>query len=132
MSQRRFLWGCAITTLVVATGVVLWWPAPPSPGVTVANCERIQLGMTLGEVKALLGRRCQYLGFSEGGPVCVERLGGEVGDIALPAEHYCWWGKDVVVMVHIGEHGQVVYARFHDSSGSERDSYQRIRAWLGW
>jgi hypothetical protein len=53
MNRRRIL--ClALAAVALTLGLVVL--LPPSPGVTAANFERVQMGMTLAEVDALMTR----------------------------------------------------------------------------
>jgi outer membrane protein assembly factor BamE (lipoprotein component of BamABCDE complex) len=40
---------------VLAVGAFALWPKPITPGLTQENFDRVEVGMTLPEVKALLG-----------------------------------------------------------------------------
>ena len=52
MRRRRLLLGAGVLTLL---GLTVIWLTLPHPGVTWANYERIQDGMTLEEVRGILG-----------------------------------------------------------------------------
>ena len=55
MRRRRLLLGAGALALLGLAGLVTW-DAVPRPGVTRANGERIQEGMTEEQVVAILGR----------------------------------------------------------------------------
>jgi hypothetical protein len=55
--RRRKLLGALAAGLLVliAAGIFVLWPRPIVPGLTQENFDRVEIGMTLPEVKALLG-----------------------------------------------------------------------------
>ena len=58
MTKKRLLL-IAFLPLTIAVTLGVLAMLPPSPGVTKANFDRIQEGMTLGEVEAIFGREGQ-------------------------------------------------------------------------
>jgi hypothetical protein len=52
MFRKRWV-GWGLVGLLLAAMTLAFWPL--SPGITRANCERIQEGMTLAEVESILG-----------------------------------------------------------------------------
>jgi hypothetical protein len=59
MTKKRFLLLASVPLAIVVTLGVLAM-LPPRPGVTKANFDRIEKGMTLSEVEQLLGRPGTY------------------------------------------------------------------------
>ena|SRR5579883_3473496 len=55
MRRRKLRWVLVGLTALLAVGASVWWQARIVPGVTPENFNRVQLGMTVREVKALLG-----------------------------------------------------------------------------
>jgi hypothetical protein len=60
MTRVRYILAAIFTLAVVGFVTVALWP--PSPGVTHANFDRIQDGMTVAEVEAIMGKPDQRLG----------------------------------------------------------------------
>ena len=58
MTRVRYILAATFTLAVVGFAVVAMWP--PSPGVTQANFDRIEYGMTLAEVEAIFGRSADF------------------------------------------------------------------------
>ena len=52
---RRRVWGLLIVFVVVVAFIVLWNVEFRTDGITQANVDRIQIGMTLAQVTAILG-----------------------------------------------------------------------------
>jgi hypothetical protein len=63
MMKKRLLL-IAVLSLAVAVTVLVMLPAmlPPRPGITKANFDRIQDGMTLAEVEAIFGGKKVFYG----------------------------------------------------------------------
>jgi hypothetical protein len=55
MTKRRLLIGAAILTACVALAFAVVAMLPSQPGITKANFDRIEAGMSQAEVKAILG-----------------------------------------------------------------------------
>ncbi len=55
MTRKRLLLALRITLAVLVTAGAVWWLLSPRPGVTEANCDRIEPGMRREEVEAILG-----------------------------------------------------------------------------
>jgi hypothetical protein len=71
----------------------------PAPGVTRANCERVREGMTLADVKELLGREPDF-------------WSGAVGPGLVPVSHEAWWwGEDTLVLVRFDRDKKAVTSR---------------------
>ena len=55
MRRRRLLLGSGMVGLLCVPWLIVIWDAPPRPGITRRNYERIREGMTFAEVEAILG-----------------------------------------------------------------------------
>ena len=90
--KRLFLLASLPLVIAVALGVLAM--LPPSPGVTKANFNRIEIGMTIAEVEAILG-----------------------GPANTPAElpywdYVTWFGEDdTTASIRINIHDHRVYAK---------------------
>jgi hypothetical protein len=115
MRKRALLWLAGLALVVGAlllTDALLW-----RPGLTEGNVRRIQPGMTLAEVEALLG-------------------GPATETVEMPADYpaYRWqreWreGGDPVVVQFFAD-GTVMAAG--GKGRPEPSPSARLRAWLGW
>ena len=57
MTKKRYLAVAGMLTGIVCLGAIVPALLPPRPGVTKANFDRIQEGMTILEVEEILGER---------------------------------------------------------------------------
>jgi hypothetical protein len=136
MRKRRIVC-CVVIVLSGMIATIRFWPkppTPPTPGVTVANCERLRPGMPLDEVKAILGPPTLEAGPSPGesSNVAIEPyVGGVIGDPALPGERYYWWSGEASVSLTVDASGRVLWARFMDQR-EDRSTWHVVRARLGW
>jgi hypothetical protein len=89
--QRRYLISAAILTACVCIAVSVLALMPSGPGVTKANFDRVEVGMTFDEVEAILGTQVSALAGGEGVSV--------------------WWRDD----------GAAVFVRFNFVDGKVRD-----------
>ncbi len=103
MPKRRLLLLAALTLAVIAAPVA--WELRDHPGVTKANFDRIQKGMTPAEVSQLLG--------------------GPPGDVLI---HTCWWSNDdgSEVVIHFSQHA-VRNKTWNPSAETIADKFRR---WL--
>src|SRR5262245_47169448 len=119
MSRRVFLVGVAILLVAaafLATDAALWRPGP-----TEANVRRIRAGMTLRQVRAILGRPGKGQFFGSG-----------------PQTLLWWEGPAGVAFVSFRTHERaepaegagVIPAAFFPSN--EPGIFDRARSWLGW
>lgn len=131
--RRRLLWlAAALAAVLLGAYALLWWTAPR---VTGANFERIEVGMMLAEVEALLGGPAgnyaddelvfgSYPELFEGWPN--DRLSDDYRE---------WLGPDVAILVKLDAGGRVVAkvcgetARWVNNSRS--DLLSKLRRWLG-
>jgi hypothetical protein len=55
MTRVRYILAAVFVLTVVGFAIAAMWP--PAPGVTQANFDRLEIGMTLAEVEAIYGRQ---------------------------------------------------------------------------
>jgi hypothetical protein len=119
MSGRVFLLGLGLTLVVLAfllTDSVLCL----RPGVTQPNAHRIRVGMTLREVRAILG----------GEGRCISSL-THLGR-RLPGCLWEWQEGSRAVLVKFDGDRVMEGARFLILDRQEFTLLDRLRAWLGW
>src|SRR5581483_10869205 len=98
------------------------WLLAQQPGVTKANFERIEEGMTRREVEALLG-----------GPPCDDSPSGRNwselhnGKLTLGWTREVWGGNHGAARLVFNEEGHVVHKHWSDSP---EPLLERIRRWL--
>ena len=110
MTKKR--WFIATALLATCAGLTLAVQAllPPSPGVTKANFDRIEVGMTKSEVEVRFGRVSERLQVTADGLVCE------------------WWTSPAgSTVIAFDERGAVAEKRWLEQ---EQSFFQRIRAWL--
>jgi hypothetical protein len=59
MTRRRLLLALGLALAVLVVAVAVWWTMLPRPGITEENYGRITYGMTLAQVRGLLGGEAQ-------------------------------------------------------------------------
>jgi hypothetical protein len=137
MTRRRLLL-LALSVAVVLLGVGAWalWPQWPCTAITRDNAERIQVGMTLAEVEAILGGppRGEMTG-------TVEMASDEQSDFGLhhlqfkanlamktwPPE---WQSDEVVVAVRFDDAGRVSARHYLFLRRAEAGPLSALRRWL--
>jgi hypothetical protein len=123
MSRQTFLLGVGIAVVALAFAVTDRMIGP-SPGVTEANARRIQPGMTLREVEAILGARGFWLGDGTG---------------FHHPERYQWIGPGARVIVKLarsaseedGWEQKVVRNGVIFERTASPNPLARLRSWLG-
>jgi hypothetical protein len=116
LSRKHWIVLCLVAGLAVA-GIV-WFVFVPRPGITIANFERVQRGMTEDEVDAILGLPGKQSNDEYNqSPGKTDRL-------------IVWDSKDVTVFVFFDKYEERVvdtqsYSNHHDTA------IARVRAWLG-
>jgi hypothetical protein len=113
-----------VVASLVALCAVLARPYPPVPGVTWANLERIEVGMTEAQAEAVIG--CQPMGRSRGGPA--------IGDHSPPGYHTAllWSNTECDILVYLDRAGRVIGREGVGSGGSAPPTwYDRLRKRLG-
>jgi len=115
----------AAVLVLFATGALALsaWLMPARPGVTRSNFERVQDGMTLAEVSAVLGEPSDV---SPGG-----RAWGALHDGPRPINYakHVWGGDTGGVYVMFDEKGGASYREWQDPP--TESSWRRLRRWLG-
>jgi hypothetical protein len=125
MSRRVYWLGVGLA--LVALGLAFTdWALGPQPGVTHANVKRIKTGMTLSEVKAVLGPH-PY----EDNPLALEELTRQRHELGIGG--LVWRGTEGSALVWLDRKGRVISVVW-DFTGAESPTspLSRLRAWLGW
>jgi uncharacterized protein YuzE len=126
MRRRKYWISGAVIALAgfVALCVYLSRPYPPGPGVTWANVERIEVGMTQTEVETVVGRPPQT--WSPGSI--------SVTANSPPGYHavLLWSDMECDILVYLDENGRVIGREGVGSAGSTQSAwYRRLRQRLG-
>jgi hypothetical protein len=116
MSKKTYIVGVS-GTLVALVFVLTNALLAPSPGVTKANCARIQPGMTLEEVERIFG----------GSPA--ERIDHWLNG---PPQSCAWYGGSGDAIVDFRKDGRVRRADWSSHKAEEPGLHERLRGWLGW
>lgn len=111
MTRRGLILSAAAIASGVVAGLTVLAMLPPTPGVTKANFDRIQIGMNHEEVEALFGSPSSF-GF-----------GGDSGTLEV-------WTKDGIPAAHISfdQDSRVTGMSW---IGSTEPAWQRMLRWLG-
>jgi hypothetical protein len=127
MRNRRLLWCLGAGVLLLLAGFALFVVVRVLPDrITPENCDRIEVGMTQGEVEAILGR-----------PADLDNLWAAK---PLPKSSI-WAGEQWTIMVEFDASGRVL-ARACEEGGEgelrelfglpELTFWQKLRRSLGW
>jgi hypothetical protein len=125
--RRRGYWLAGIAIVLAGLAVLcayLSFPDPPGPGVTWANVERIEVGMTQPEVEAVVGRP----------PQTCSRGPGPISDNSPPGYHVVlfWSGMECDILVYLDRDGRVIGREGVGSAGSGPLAwYDRLRKRVG-
>jgi hypothetical protein len=103
--KKRLIFIPGLLTLAAAMALLVLWLVPACPAVTKANFDRIEIGMSLAQVEAILGTDRGDRGI----PACDEE-----GHILLEWDEAMWSGNDGIALIALDEHGQVVRNRWRD------------------
>jgi hypothetical protein len=138
--RRKLAWG-SLALLVIVAAVWLLWPRDP---INPATYHNIQIGMTLAEAEAAVGRRS--IGFAEMMDVLFkqrrvrwqdpkpEEILQEGNDWSRGrpdlASLRCWEGTHGGIAVQIDGEGRVIGKRFEPRPGSGPGEH--LRFMLGW
>jgi hypothetical protein len=131
MLRRRWVrWEVAAALVLWAAGALFIALRPQPPGVTRANYERINAGMTLAEVEAVLGPGAHHP------PNEIDKI--VIATIVLIAvephtpdgETKLWFGSKCGIAVRFDAGKHVVAKEQHELPPSGH--LARLRAWLGW
>src|SRR5271166_2388766 len=105
MRRRKLRWVLAVGAIpLVVVGAFVLWPPPIVPGITQENFDRVEVGMTLNEVTALLGE-----------PTVRDHIGFPSSPLAGPLSpdsnlHLFYAGKGAVcVSVAFDTEGKVMF-----------------------
>jgi hypothetical protein len=126
-----------VVIAMVASGVWMFWPRS---AITRANAARIQVGMTVEEVEAILGGPARD---ESTGPCRLDPSGTEEGH-ALKLEVIWmyiemrpgiqWRSNSVVICVHEGREGQdwrVTEIKYVPMQRTEESPLDMLRRWFG-
>lgn len=128
MSKRVFLLGVGILLVGFAFAATDQYLAA-LPGVTERNVQRIQPGMSLEEVEALLGRPADSLYLLGPGPTWDGKCGTCME--ARMRRVRQWSQADGSVQVQFTVHDdRVTGADYHRAA--QNGPLRRLSAWLGW
>jgi hypothetical protein len=138
MSRWVYLLGVGMALVALAFLVTEQLTTPP-PGVTVANCERIRVGMTFEQVKALFGEP-PYWDCDLASDPWLTRWGKP--DIRRGQWRWdrTWRNGRLMVFVMFNTEDRVSVAHWFPEDGRSIGStnhpkpspFQRLRSWLDW
>jgi hypothetical protein len=118
--RRIIAFACIAVLGITAAGVWLLWPRPTA--ITSENAERIQFGMTLQEVEAILGGPARDETDGRGGAVF------PVSDMVI--RHWSSWkGREYTVLIAF-ENGRVEDKMCATTFLREETLLQMARRWL--
>jgi hypothetical protein len=123
-SWRCWLPGIAALAGLAALCAYLSRPGPPGGGVTWANVERIEVGMTQPQVEAVVGRPAQT---RWRGPL-------PITDNSPPGYHVVllWSDMECDILVYLDRDGRVISREGVGSGGSGPPAwYDRLRKRVG-
>jgi len=138
--KRKWIW-CALALLVLAGTVWLLWPRDP---VSRATYQKIQIGMTLEEVEALIGRpsisidtmidilfkqrRVKWVAPDPDGIL----HDGNDWSKARPdmTKIRCWESTQAGIAVQLGDDGRVIGKHFEERASA--GLVDRVRTVFGW
>jgi len=113
MSRRRLIILSIGAIAVVSIGLGILAVLPPQPGVTKANFDRIEKGMTLADVEAILGSESMsHFDHGESGPLISREI---------------WHGVDRSSTRITFDDGIVCEKQWRDSTETLTD---KLRRWL--
>jgi hypothetical protein len=138
--MRKQMWKLALAlALLLACVTTLLWLFPPPPSrVTRAAFEKIEEGMTLAEVEAIMGGPAgSYLAWDcelhlDGTP----EIDGEMWDRYLRLKEPRhdreeeWWGDEGRVFVFFDKGGRVVMKDFCPGTRGRLSPLEVLRVWL--
>ncbi len=139
MRRPRPLNTLVVALALVACGVYFLWPRPSQ--VTRENYDRIQPGMSLAEVKAILGPAGDYQTGPAGSISYMDGRSNRVGGVPIDMMHgergLNWVTDTALVIVIIDPSDHVRDKSFFlcvpkECSGFERLRWRAWRQWLRW
>jgi hypothetical protein len=124
MNRWVYLLGVGLALVALALAVTDW-ALSLQPGVTEANVKRLRQGMTLEEVKAILGPHPD-----DDNPLASAVLGRArgLGEIV----GFSWQGTPGEVVVWVGNDSRVNSVEWLSRRSEPPRLLFRLRAWLGW
>jgi hypothetical protein len=123
MTRKRFGWFIGLPLAGIVT-LSFWLTLGGSRSITEANRRRIQPGMTLAEVDALLGAEHQRSRMPAGGSAAICIYSEDDGSAAVPGD---------VIAVMFDDQRRVTRSEFirKGPTASPQRFGARIREWLG-
>jgi hypothetical protein len=123
--RRRFLF-LALPVVLVLLGVGAWvlWPKPQVTAITRDNAERIQPGMTLAEVEAILEGPARD---ETGGRCWTTYISSTLFVHAIDAQE--WIGDECAVAVWFHD-GRVAFRHLGDVVPRDERLVDKFRRWL--
>jgi hypothetical protein len=125
--RRRAYWIAGVVIALaglMALCAYLGRPYPPGPGVTWANVERIEVGMTQSEVEAVVGRS----------PHTWSRGSMPITDTSPPRYHkvLLWSDMECDILVYLDRDGRVIGREGVGSVGTRPPTWHdRLRKRVG-
>ena len=122
--MKRWIPAAVAVTILVFSGLIVLPNHLAGPGVTRANFNRIETGMTLDEVEEILG-----------GPPCFDAPNGRswIGlALMCVTRHYSrevWGGNDGAVTVEFNAQWRVAEKSWTESPDS---FFGKLRRWFSW
>lgn len=107
--KRRYLISALLFTACVGVALAVTAMLPPTPGVTKANLDRIEIGMTVDEVNAILGPP-EWHGETNNPNLCI-----------------CWVGNDGRGSVYFDTSGRISSKTWDER---EQSILERISRWV--
>lgn len=130
MTTRRHLlvFGPLASLLALGIGGWLLWPATPGTAITRENFEKIQEGMTLPEVEAILCAQPGDYGIRRRG-IILDLYGG--GVFMNPGQFRSWGGDEGFIQAGFDGNEIVLWKRFVESGPPLAESpFDALRRWL--
>jgi hypothetical protein len=125
MSRRVYLLGVGLALVALALALAFTdWALTFQPGVTEANAKRLRPGMTLDEVRAVMGERGYCLDcFS------VKALQRFRQIYPVP---WVWRNAECIVVARCDVNGRIERVSWAPIRRPQSGPVARLRAWLGW
>ncbi len=129
LKSKRF-WTCIVLGVLAISimGPVIWI-AVPQPGINRQNFHKIQMGMTVDEVTALMGHPPgNYAGPTSF--ITMTSQGESIGNTAKPASQ-AWMSDSGCIMVVLDENDCVTGANFISVQDTSNSFVARLHKLLG-
>jgi len=117
--KKRHVIAAALLALCIGVALGTFALLPPRPGVTKANFDRIEIGMTEAQLEALLGRKSAQ-------SIDVEKIMRALYRDSKE-RHFIWTGVYGTAVIRIDEDERVVAPQWQDRGPT---LFQRLRSLL--